>query len=371
MSDFFIFFILIAILLLAALFLALYWWVAVHKPLALSRLPHNPVLSPTPEHWWESEAVFNPGAFATAGRVHLVYRAMGSDGISRVGYAHSSDGIHFNRLPYPVYEPIKGFGIPNPERRWGPLSYSQTAYPSGGGWGGAEDPRLVIIEDTVYMSFVAFDGWGFVRMALTSMPLKSFYSGRYAWRPPAFLSPPGEIHKNWVLFPEKVGGKYAILHSITPELKIEYVKDLSVFDNEAYHIKSEYKRSGREGFWDNWVRGAGPPPLKTEFGWLLFYHAMDHRDPDKYKLGVMLLDLEDPTRVLYRSSKPVLEPQEWYENHWKPGVVYASAAVVLGDDLLVYYGGGDKYVAVAKANLRDFVRKLASNQHALLTPVRV
>ena len=62
-------------------------------------------------------------------------------------------------------------------------------------------------------------------------------------------------------------------------------------------------RDGRVGFWDNRVRGAGPPPIKTKEGWLLFYHAIDMREPSKYKLGAMILDLNDPTKILYRTKK--------------------------------------------------------------------
>ena len=79
---------------------------------------------------------------------------------------------------------------------------------------------------------------------------------------------------------------------------------------------------------------------------------MDERDPNRYKIGAMLLDLKDPTQVLARSAKPMIEPDEWYENEgWKAGVVYPCGAVVIGDRLLVYYGGADKVTCVASAKL--------------------
>jgi predicted GH43/DUF377 family glycosyl hydrolase len=112
------------------------------------------------------------------------------------------------------------------------------------------------------------------------------------------------------------------------------------------------------------VRGAGAPPLKTKDGWLLLYHGFDERHPEVgYKVGAMLLDLQDPTKILYRSSAPILESKEWYENDWKPGVTYASGAVIVGKDLLVYYGGGDKHVAVAKMNLKEFLEKLTEHKN--------
>lgn len=351
----------------------LWWWLREAKrPADLCRIRQNPILGPEPSHWWESEAVFNPAAFVADNKVHLLYRAMGRDGISRIGYASSTDGIRFDRLPYPVYSPDRGFGIPRVDRVYGPLSYSQVHYASGGGWGGVEDPRIVKLDGKAYLTFVAFDGWGFVRMALTSMPLPQFLNKDWQWKKAAFLSPPNEIHKNWVIFPERVQGKYAVLHSITPKVAVEYVDSLEEFDNEDTYIHSPGRSGGRAGHWDSMVRGAGAPPIKTSEGWLLFYHGMDANDQGiGYKVGAMLLDLEDPTKVLYRSSHPILVPSEWYENDWKPGVIIATGAVVIGDDLMVYYGGGDKYVAAARADLRDFLRRLKYDEQAELEPVKL
>jgi predicted GH43/DUF377 family glycosyl hydrolase len=359
-----------ALLVFGFIALVLFWWREVKKPLKLSRVRENPILEPIASHWWESQAVFNPAAVVEGGRVHVLYRAMGQDGISRIGYASSPDGIHFDeRLPYPVLEPRGGFGMPT-NYTYGPLSYNTVVYASGGGWGGFEDPRIVSLDGREYVTFVAFDGWGYVRMALTSIARENFLKKNWNWQKPALLSPPGEIHKNWVLFPEKINGRYAILHSIAPDVQIEYVENLNAFHDEDVHIKSIYNGKGRENSWDKRIRGAGAPPLKTRFGWLLLYHGFDpSKDGVGYKVGAMLLDLKDPSKVLARSANPILEPSEWYENDWKPGVVYATGAVVLGENLIVYYGGGDKRIAAARANLRDFVYKLLSNEHVVLEPV--
>jgi predicted GH43/DUF377 family glycosyl hydrolase len=75
----------------------------------------------------------------------------------------------------------------------------------------------------------------------------------------------------------------------------------------------------------------------------------------------MLLDLKDPEKVLYRSSKPVLGPDSWYENDWKRGIVYASGAIVKDGTLFIYYGGGDKHIAVAYENLEKFLKELIKN----------
>lgn len=357
---------------IAAGFITLFAYWRAHRPLALSRFPQNPLLSPNPEHWWESEAVFNPAAFYDGTRVHLLYRALGRDGISRVGYASSGDGIHFDRLPYPVFEPRQGIGIPDARQTYGPLTYHPGLYASGGGWGGVEDPRAVAIDNRLYLTFTAFEGWDSTRIGLTSIRIPDFLRKEWRWRAPALISPPHEVHKNWVLFPEKINGKYAVLHSISPDILIDYFDSLNELDDENTYITSRFTGEGRSQHWDKRVRGAGAPPLKTPEGWLLFYHAFDPENPGVgYKVGAMLLDLHNPTKVLYRSNLPVLEPEEWYENDWKTGVVYATGAVIIGDDLFVYYGGGDKTISAARANLRDFVYKLKRNEHVALEPVTI
>ena len=341
----------------------------------LHRFPQNPILSPTLLEW-ESEAVFNPAAFCDNGRVHLLYRALGPDGVSRIGYASSSDGVHFDeRLPYPVYEPSYGIGFPDRSLANSTQTYNTTANASGGGWAGCEDPRAVVIDGHAYMSFVAFDGWNFIRQALTSISLVDLNNKNWAWRKPVLISHPGQIHKNWVIFPEKINGKYAILHGLSPKIHVNYVDSLEDFDGHTF-IDSlppaggyGYQDDSRKNHWDTRVRGAGAPPIKTAMGWLLLYHANDKRDSGKYKLGAMLLDLEDPTKILYRTSAPILEPKEWYENDGKPGVVYTCGAVIVNENLIVYYGGGDKHIGVARAGVHDFLQALTREEAITLTPV--
>jgi predicted GH43/DUF377 family glycosyl hydrolase len=323
----------------------------------LTRHDGNPVISPLPHKDWELNGTFNPATIVDdEGKVHLLYRAIGDDGLSRVGHAKSDNGYTFDeRSQYPVFEPIPGYGLPEITAANAPHLYNPEIYLSGGGWGGCEDPRTVRIGDRVYMSYVAFEGWNSVRIGLTSISLKDYKQGRWNWRRPLLISPKGEVNKNWVIFPEKINGKYAILHSIVPRVQIAYVESLDSFSKPIESPRAAGPQPGRKNFWDNRIRGAGPPPVKTEKGWLLFYHAQDLREPHKYKLGVMLLDLNDPTRILYRSPMPILEPDMHYENDGKPGIVYASGAAIIGDDIMVYYGGGDRHVCIAQTPLQGLL----------------
>jgi predicted GH43/DUF377 family glycosyl hydrolase len=290
------------------------------------------------------------------------------DGVSRLGYASSPNGIVFDKqFPYPIYVAQKPRNVPGHARK-----YSFVLYPSGGSWGGCEDPRMVNIEGRIYITFNMFDGWDYIRVAAISISEDDFLSEQFwKWDGPHILSPPNQIHKNWVLFPEKIRGKYAILHSITPSIEVAFVDSIEDIGTEEPFIKSwEGPRQGapgRENAWDSVVRGAGPPPIKTDHGWLLFYHATQENERHLYKVGAMLLDLDDPTKVLYRSVGPVIVPNERYENHGKPGIVYACGAVVRHGTLFVYYGGADKVICVATATLKSFVDELIKGTQPELT----
>lgn len=339
------------------------------RDLVLARIVHNPVLRPG-IHPWQAEAVFNPAALILNGRTHLVYRAVGTDGVSRLGYASSSNGLVFDeRLPYPIYASDNPRNIPGHSQR-----YDLVMYPSGGSWGGCEDPRMIEIDGRIYITLNIFDGWDFIRVACISISSEDFAAKRFnKMSSPTLLSKPGQRHKNWVLFPEKINGKFAILHSISPKIEIAYCNSLDAVGTTEPHIESwEGARASvaaRDRYWDNFVRSAGPPPLRTPHGWLLFYHANDKREAHRYKLGAMLLDLADPSRILYRSASPVLEPDQDYENDGKPGIVYACGATLKDGMVYVYYGGADRVICVAFAPLDAFLKALMTDDHAILNSI--
>lgn len=332
----------------------------------LTRNINNPVISPRQNLQWEKEGTFNPAVVEINNKVHLLYRAVGSDGVSRIGYASSEDGLNFGQGDiHPIFSFERSKALNNNEVR----KYDPVMYPSGGSSGGCEDPRITKIGDTLYMTFSAFGDWDFIRVGLSMINEKDFIKKKWSsWSKPILISPPNEIHKNWVIFPEKINGKFAILHSVSPKIEIEFRENLNTIGSQDPYIKSPagIRLDGDRKSWDKRIRGAGPPPLKTEKGWLVLYHANDSNEPYKYKLGAQLLDLYNPTKVIAKASLPILEPTEWYENDGKPGVVYVCGAIIKenskeGDSLYVYYGGGDKYVCVAHTHLDTLLTWLINN----------
>ena len=318
------------------------------KKLLLNKPKENLIIMPIADHDWEAWQVFNPGVIALEKRIHFLYRAIGVDEISRFGYASSLDGFLVDeRLPYPVYE--------HPSLSSGLNYYS---FGSGGSFGGAEDARLTRVdnEDNIFMTYTACDEG--LRVALTSIKVKDFLEKNWQWKKPVLISPPGEVHKNWVIFPEKINGQYAILHSLRPKVSIAYRDNLNFQKGE--YINSFYDGYYNEDIgWELRIRGVGAPPIKTKYGWLIFYHANDKLEPNKYKVGAMLLDLMNPEIILMRSSMPILEPDESFQsNGFKPGIVYVSGAVAKNDILFIYYGVADNYVCVAWANFDEFLNNL-------------
>lgn len=333
-----------------------------NKTPAIYKLHSNPILKPKKDHIWESQAVFNAAAIYDNNKVHLLYRAVGDTGVSMIGYAASDDGMTFSkRLHTPIYVPSSPFE--------GNASYlgksSISPFISGPGWGGCEDPRITKIDKRFYMIYVAFNGYSEPRLAMTSISEEHFHSNNWKWSNPVLISKPGEVNKSGALLPEKIRGKYVIFHRVYPNILIDYVESLE-FDGQTF-LDDQYRISPRVNHWDSRKVGVGAVPIKTKDGWLLIYNAVDNKDDSRYKIGAMLLDLEHPEKVLVRSNYPILEPTEHYENHGlKYGVVYPCGAVVLDNQLIVYYGGSDMYVCAATAYLPTFLKELKHNK-----PVRL
>lgn len=325
----------------------------------LNRLKHNPLIGPIIENHWESKATFNPTAVVEKDKVHIIYRAIGDDDVSVLGYAQSSDGYNIDmRHHSPIYVPTQPFESSGPYRGTKPSD----RFTSGGGcWGGCEDPRITKIDERIYMTYVAYDGWNPPRVAFTSIDINDFNDQNWKWEKPVLISKPGTVDKNACILPEKVNGKYVIFHRVFPDILVDFVDDLN-FTGDNF-LKGEYKIKPRDNFWDSRKIGVGPTPIVTDEGFLMIYQAVGEKDSGKYKIGAMLLDKSDPTKVIARSKEPILSPDLWYENDGhKAGVVYPCGSVVLNGNLIVYYGGADTVVCAASAPASEFVNNLKKHK---------
>ena len=306
----------------------------------LVRFEKNPIISPAENHDWESKYTFNAGAILVENEVHILYRAMGNDDTSVLGYALTKDGFNIEKRPdTPVYQPREQFEMK-----------------THAGFSGCEDPRLTLIEETIYMCYTAYDGSNPPRVALTSISKKDFVKNIWEWQRPRLISAPGMDNKDSCIVSEKISGKYLIFHRLPPCIWVDVVSDLEFDDN--HYLGGHPLMSPRVNSWDNLKIGLNGPPEKTEDGWLLLYHGVSKEDM-KYRMGAALLDLNSPLKVLARLHNPILEPLAWYENEgYRTGTVFSCGQVIKDDTLYVYYGGADKYLAVATCSLTEILDAL-------------
>ena len=301
------------------------------------KFPNNPLLEPVSDHPWENTGVCNAGAVALHNTTYLLYRAF-TNNRSRIGLAISHDGLYIDeRLPEPIYPLRCRFEKPQKDELGG----------------GTEDPRITKFGDMLYMCYTAYDGV-LPRLAFTSISVEEFLARRWnAWEKPKIISPPGIMDKDGALFPEKIHGMYVFLHRIEPNIVIDTVSDLT-FSQKKF-LGNTLSIRPRMGFWDGVKIGLNGPPIKTDRGWLVFYHGISKIDRH-YRIGALVLDLHDITNIIGRTYYPILEPELPYEREGiVNNVVFSCGQVTRERDVYIYYGGADKVLCGATINIDELV----------------
>lgn len=301
----------------------------------------NPILSPRIENTFENKLVFNPAAFELEGSIHILYRAMDTKNTSTIGYARTKDGITIDeRLTSPIYVPRKDF-----EMKLGKED----------GNSGCEDPRTTVIDDTIYMTYTAYDGVHAPRGAITSIKVQDFLQKKFeSWTEPFLVTPENVDDKDLALLPEKIDGNYLLYHRIGGRICADLLKNIS---SDCTISRCIEIMGPREGLWDAAKVGIAGPPLKVEKGWLMFYHGVSRSG--RYRVGAALLD-STGTKMLSRTADPIFEPRESYELQGEvSNVVFPCGTVIRNDTVFMYYGGGDKVVGVATASLSNILNALS------------
>jgi predicted GH43/DUF377 family glycosyl hydrolase len=295
------------------------------------RLSDTPVLSPQGETW-ESAGTFNPAVALRGDKIVMLYRAQDRQGTSRLGYAESSDGIHFKRRSEPVLSPAE--------------DYEKD--------GGVEDPRLVQFGDTYYLTYTGYNKTDAQLCLATSKDL-------IHWERKGVIVPAnkGNWNVKWTksgaIVPAKIRGKYWMYFLGTSAEGTDQTGLASSTD--LLHWTEETKRPVlpvRPGKFDSRVAEPGPPPLvgiTIGSGRIyLFYNGADDRLI--YRLGLAAFDANDPRKLLWRSDNPLFAPEkEWEKAGQVPNVVFVEGMLRRADRYLFYYGGADKYVGVAEASV--------------------
>ena len=256
----------------------------------------------------------------------MLYRAQDANGTSRLGYAESSDGIHFKRRTEPIFSP-------------------EAPYEKDGG---VEDPRLVKINDTYYLTYTGYDKKDAQLCLAKSLDL--IHWQRLGVILPAYQ---GNWNKGWTksgaILTTRIRGEYwmywlGTAADKTDQMGLARSKDL-VHWTEVTQTPVLPRRPGK---FDSRVVEPGPPPILTDAGVLLIYNGAD--DSLAYRTGIAVFDRSDPSKLLYRSETPVFEPHlDWEKVGQVPRVVFVEGMARHGDNWLLYYGAADKYVGMAKA----------------------
>jgi len=302
------------------------------EPVTISatRLSNQPLLRPG--ETWSSLGLFNPAAIKAGSKTVLLFRAQDHNRTSRIGYAESSDGLHFSIRPEPVLSPE--------------ADYEKN--------GGVEDPRVLQINGTYYLTYTGYDTHSAQLCLATSNDL-------IHWERKGVILPAyhGTWNTQWTksgaIVPEKVNGKWWMYYLGTrkdPDGQPRDYMGLASSDDLLHwsDATDQPVLPRRPGAFDSRVMEPGPPPFITDAGILLLYNGAD--DHLVYGPGWVLFDRQDPRRVIARSDRPfVLPTLEWEKVGNVPNVIFLEGAVIKrGLDipgtlyLTGYYGAADKYI---------------------------
>jgi predicted GH43/DUF377 family glycosyl hydrolase len=304
----------------------------------LVRHPENPIVKPG-DMPAECMAVYNAGVTKTPeGEYVMASRFESGDKVQYIWMLRSQDGVHFEPDP----EPLEFVG-----EKAAMAEFEEFTTVRGAGLNAWWDPRINPLDDTYYLTFAANSGHG-VRIGIAQTD--DFKTAT----PVGFPFP---IHNyDAVLFPEKIGDEYWMLHRPVGRwgptcMWIASSPDL------RYWGKCQ-PVTGPQHFWESDKIGAGSPPVRTEHGWLIIYHGVfSHTNGKNYSAGAMLLDLEEPWKVVARTDTALLFVQETYEMIGQvPNVIFPGALVVEPDRTVkVYYGAADYVECLATGNLDDII----------------
>ena len=297
----------------------------------LTRYDGNPILKPN-NNPWESRNAYNAGAVVHDGKVYLLYRAegeerrMGPDSwpVTRIGLAVSDNGYDISyRHPTPVLD--RDLNDP-----WCEF--------------GCEDPRITKIGDIYYIVYVSMSRFGYTgdRLAYaTTKDFKTFTKQGLLMR---------ELEQRTSGFlPKKIDDRFVLFHRPMPNMWVSYSSDLKTWKGMTCVLQT------KDGGWYENKLGIGAPPIETEHGWLLFWHGKTNRPNSEYHLGIMLLDKNNPAKIIKFQEEPILAAETDYElsSHQGSRIVYTNGAVRFGDKYFVYYGCADSQLAVATVKVAD------------------
>jgi predicted GH43/DUF377 family glycosyl hydrolase len=328
----------------------------------IKRSSANPIVVPG-QYDWRKVSVFNPGVIYENNKFYMYERAAGSlkPFITQIGLLESDDGTHFKSA---AREPV--------------FTAEQLGFPMGS----VEDARVVKIDDVIYMCYAlqpyAFDCWP------TGHTLPDYYPEHYreweenkvapmltrsgiavsrdfkAFTQLCYTTPAEIDDRDNALFPRKIGGQYAILRRPMQYVGKEYGTEIPgiwiSYSEDLFEWSRPELVATAENFeWEGTKIGAAASPVWTKDGWLLLYHGVDKKNV--YRVGAMLLELENPAVVKGRTKNFIMEPEYYYEKHGLviPNTVFPTSVIERDGELYIYYGCCDTCIALATVSVEEML----------------
>ena len=320
---------------------------------------------------FENLAVMNPGCVQEGNAVHMFYRAVREGNYSSIGYCRL-DG------PLEVVERSKE-PVLSPE-----FDYEKH---------GIEDPRVVCIDGTYYLTYMAYDGKNVGTGYATSRDLKNFrkrgvFEAGISYAEATKLFRESDMPERYFcfekydkiegdtedsvllwgkdsfLFPKKINGKFALVRRVIPDIQVVYFDDFHEltlqFQREYLSHLSDYIALEAKHWFESWYIGGGCPPIETRDGWLFIYHAIeDGMEGKVYRAGAALLDRKNPCKTIGRLKEPLFSPEEeWEKKGDVNNVVFPTGTAIFDGRLYIYYGAADSRIAIASLNMDELVENL-------------
>lgn len=219
---------------------------------------------------------------------------------------------------------------------------------------GVEDPRITPLDGRFYFSYVAVSRHGPATALASTADFRAFERHGVIFCPE---------NKDVVLFPGPIGGRFAALHRPVCGTAFTRPEMWAASSPDLLHWGGHVPLAVAGGDWQSGRVGAGTPPIQVPGGWLEIYHGNTRPtragDVGAYYGAALLLDADDPARVVRRSAEPFLKPEADFEaNGFVPNVVFPTGVVEDGDTLLVYYGAADAFTAVAEFDRRELLASM-------------
>lgn len=337
-----------------------------NKPL-IKRYKKNPIFRPEEKNFWEDICVLNPGVIyrEECDDFVMLYRAGGNEynHIIRLGIALSKDGIHFERQSD---KPIFDIDLRDADA------------------GGFEDPRIVKIDGVYFITYASrfktigryFDANEYTAEYLAEVRPDVYPAFARINHTVSYLAMTqdfktfkrlGRITDSSVddrdvfLFPERVNGKYVKISR--PKFHDRRVKMPSIwitFSDDLIEWGPPSLLMTGEQWWETSRIGGACPPIKTDKGWLMFYHGVAEKD-SYYRVGAVLLDLSDPSKIIARTKDFLMQAEEEYEvKGFYDGCIFPTSNILRGDDLYIYYGSADRFISLAMVSLKELLGYLVA-----------